>query len=183
MKLRNKPFVGLAIAASGLVLAGAAQMSAQERGQERGQERATAQSGTQSSNQANTTRIGVVENARVYQAYGPAQAFNQQAQAMQQEFARAQQSGDQQKIQEIQARFNQMQTELTEKFEKDLEAASRSVAKDEKFSMIVGEVLYAPENVKEVDVTQDLIAIINGDDTQGQGGGMPSGSPMPTPDD
>ena len=138
--------------AGGLALAGAAQLN---QGDAAGEPDASAQ--------AQSTEIGVVEREVVFQNYAGAEKFRAQSQDLQQQFTKAQQQGDQQKLREIQARFTQLQTELQQKFERDLGDAAAKLADEKDLDFVVAEVVYQSDAVSEVDLTETLIEKINAD--------------------
>lgn len=150
MSFKRKSVIALTLLGSGLLLAGAAQVGVQDAA-EPGEPR-----------QTENVHIGVFKSERVFEAYPGTQEFTVAIQGLQQEFMRAQETGDQQLLQEIQSRYTQMQQQLQQNFERDIKAASREVARAKKIDLIVSEVIYRAEDVKEVDLTPDLIEVMNG---------------------
>ncbi len=106
-------------------------------------------------------RVGIVQVQEVFDAYPGLDDFNRQVQPLQQEFAQAQQAGDQERLQELQARYAQMQQELNAKFESHLKEASREIAKEREVKLIVSEVIYQENGFEEVELTGDLVDVIN----------------------
>lgn len=106
--------------------------------------------------------IGVVEVQRVFEAYPATQEFNRQAQAMQQQFAQAQQQGNQDMLMQIQAKFQQMQQKLRDDFRTEMEAATRDIAKQNEVTLVVSDVIYSANGAPEVDLTPDVIDAVSG---------------------
>lgn len=150
MKLRNKALITTTILGSGLLLAGAAQLNSQE--------------GVQDAQpQKSATQIGIIQSDLIIQEYKGVEDFQEQSLTLQQDFAQAQQQGDQQKMQAIQEQFAQMQAQFQQQFDNDLKEAARKVAEDKELDFIVSEVIYQSDKVTEVDLTADLIETINKD--------------------
>lgn len=156
MKLNRKAIVITSVCGSGLALAGAAQMNTENRVA-----------------QDDKTQVGVVQSDLVFQSYQGAADYQQQSQTLQQEFGEAQQQGDQQKMQEIQSRYAQMQMDLQQKFDNDLKKAAEKVADNKEVDFIVTEVIYQTDKVTEVDLTNDLIEEMNGGEDAQQPQGWP----------
>jgi len=120
---------------------------------------------TQDAEQAEQTdaerRVGVVQVQQLYESYPGTERFNQQVQAIQQEFAQAQQAGDQQRLQELQGRYAQLQQELSANFQSDLREASRTLAQERQVKLIVSEVIYQDDGFEEVDLTGDMIEAVS----------------------
>jgi len=128
-----------------------------------------------SAQNADAPRLGVVDLNQAYSAYPGQQRFNQEMQKLQQEFAQAQQTGNRQKLTELQQRAQQMQQDLATKFESDINKVARQVAKNNNVEILVSDVIYQADAVTEVDLTDEIVDAMNGDAGDGEGDGEGDG--------
>lgn len=102
-------------------------------------------------------RLGTIDINAVFESYPGRAEFDKQMQQIQQDFMAAQQSGDQQAMMQLQQKAQQMQETLQTDFQSDMEAAAPSVAKSNNVKILVSDVIYQADAVKEVDLTQTLV--------------------------
>ena len=106
---------------------------------------------------AETIMIGQAEMERVFNEYQGTKDFQEEIAGIQEDFQRAQQEGDQQKLMEIQQNFQIKQNQLIENFQAALKEASAPVSERMNVHIIVAEVLYHSDNAQIVDVSDELI--------------------------
>jgi len=154
-RLHARKISGLALGAGALLVAGVAAYQS------------SAQQGRNEIANGAAAQVGVVALDRVFESYPGTQKFNQQAQTLQQQFAQAQQQGDQQRVMEIQNEFTQLRVKLDESFQRDLKDTAKSLAKEMDLKLIAANVVYQADDVEQVDLTPDMIAAIS-DDAEGE---------------
>ena len=106
---------------------------------------------------AETILIGQAEMERVFNEYQGTKDFQEEIAGIQEDFQRAQQEGDQQKLMEIQQNFQIMQNQLIENFQAAIKEASAPVSERMNVHIIVAEVLYHSDSAQIVDVSDELI--------------------------
>ena len=107
---------------------------------------------------AEEVRIGQVNAQRVLREYPGTKEFAGEAEKLQQQFAEARQSGDQEQLQQLQQKFSTMQGELFQKFQADFQEAAPAVSKKAEVDIIVSGVLYQKEGTVIIDVSDAFIA-------------------------
>ena len=131
----------LAVAAATVVGIGAQTTSAQDRMMTEG----------------DAPKLGTIDINALFESYPGRAEFDQQMEQLQEEFMAAQQSGDQEKMLQLQGQAQQMQQDLQANFQKDMSDAAEPVAKANNIKIVVSDVIYQAEGVEEVDLTQDLV--------------------------
>lgn len=106
--------------------------------------------------------VGTYQVQQVAQAVGLQQKMMQQMQGLQQRMETAQQAGDQAAMQQIQTEAQQIQQDVAAEFQTDVEAVMPQIAEETGATIIATDVTYTAPGVSTEDVTQAVIAAING---------------------
>jgi len=93
---------------------------------------------------------------------GLQQQMQQEMSGLQIRMQEAQQEGDQAAMQQIQTEAGQIQERIVADFENSLDAAMPAVAEKAGVKIIAADVSYAADDVETRDVTNDIIAEMNG---------------------
>lgn len=107
-------------------------------------------------------QVGTYEPQKVFGDSPAGKELQDEVQAIRPAIMKAQQAGDQQKIQQLQQQFQKKQEEAVEKFESDVEKALPDVAKAAGVGVIALEVVYTAEGIETQDVTEQLTKAIGG---------------------
>lgn len=102
--------------------------------------------------------VGTYELQDVAEQYGINQKLMEGMSGLQERMMAAQQQGDQEEMQRIQAEAQQIQDDVVTTFEDEIEAAMPNVAEQTGADIIAVEVGYIGEDIETKDVTQELIA-------------------------
>lgn len=121
-----------------------------------------AQNTTQAQEEASGIIVGTYEPQRVAEQYGINEKLMEGMTGLQQRMQAAQQTGDQQEMQQIQAEAQQVQNDVIGEFEKEVEAVLPSVAEETGADIIAVQVAYVAEGIETKDVTNEVIAEMNG---------------------
>ncbi len=108
-----------------------------------------------------TVMIGLADMERVFHEYSGTKAFQEEISGIEEDFQRAQQEGDQQKLMEIQQNFQIKQSRLIENFQAAIQEAASPVSERMNVHIIVAEVLYHSDKAEIVDVSDELIEEMN----------------------
>ncbi len=108
-----------------------------------------------------TFMIGRADMERVFNEYSGTKAFQEEISGLEEDFQRAQQEGDQQKLMEIHQNFQIKQSMLIENFQAAIQEAAASVSERMNVHIIVAEVLYHSDQAEIVDVSEELIEKMN----------------------
>lgn len=101
--------------------------------------------------------VGTYEPQQVAERYGINQKLMEGLTGLQERMQTAQQQGDQQAMQEIQAEAQQVQEDVVSEFEKEVEDAMAAVAEETGADIIAVQVAYLAEGIETKDVTNELI--------------------------
>ncbi|MFO7898461.1 MAG: hypothetical protein R6V58_05315 [Planctomycetota bacterium] len=107
-------------------------------------------------------QVGTYQPRTVFQNSPAGKELMEEVQAIRPAMAKAQQAGDQQKLQQLQTQFQKKQKETVEKFERDIEKVLPGVAKAAGVKVIALEVVYAAEGVETEDVTAQVTKALGG---------------------
>lgn len=121
-----------------------------------------AQNTTQAQEQTSGIIVGTYEPQRVAEQYGINEKLMEGMAGLQQRMQAAQQQGDQQEMQQIQAEAQQVQNDVIGEFENEVEAVLPSVAEETGADIIAVQVAYVAEGIETKDVTNEVIAEMNG---------------------
>ncbi len=114
-------------------------------------------SGFAAAQSAQAVIIGQADMERVFGQYRPVQDFQAEIEKVQEDFQKAQEEGNQQKLMEIQQDFQIKQNMLMQTFQKDLRKASAAVSGKMNLHVIAVEILYHSDAAEVADVTDELI--------------------------
>jgi hypothetical protein len=111
---------------------------------------------------APTINVGVFNPQIVVEGYHRRQELMDLAEELQAEFEAAMQANDQQKMMEIQRRFQQREQEVMESLMAKIEQVFPVIAEEEKLDLIVLEIQYQTTKVAEPkDITEKLLTRVN----------------------
>lgn len=113
--------------------------------------------------EADGLRVGTYNPQMAFTRYHGMEAYNEFLASLEEEAMQAQQSGDQQKLIELQQRVQRRQNEIVEAFEAELDEALPRVAKDAGVRLIVVDVAFKDDTIRETDLTQQIIELVNAD--------------------
>lgn len=106
--------------------------------------------------------VGTYDPQAVAMQSGLQQKMQAEMGGLQQRMQTAQQEGDQAAMQEIQSEAGQIQERIVGEFESDLDGVMPGVAEEVGVKIIAVEVSYTADEVETKDVTDALIAELNG---------------------
>lgn len=106
--------------------------------------------------------VGTYEPQQVADQSGLNEKLMQDMSGLQERMLTAQQEGNQQEMQQVQAEAQQIQQAAVADFEAQVEAALPKVAEDTGSDIIAVQVAYVAEGIETKDVTNEIIAEING---------------------
>jgi Skp family chaperone for outer membrane proteins len=125
--------------------------------------------------QGATMTVGTYDMQQIFQSFEGRTAFMQRAQEIQRQAQAAQQAGDQQKLQQLQQQMMQARQQMGVQLQKAVDDVIADVAEQQGVEVVASEVLYSAPSVETKNVTQAIIAEMNG----GSGGAQPAPSPQP----
>jgi hypothetical protein len=109
-----------------------------------------------------TVQTGTYQPQRVFEQYHRTQELMEFLHELQGEAQIAQQEGDQQKMIELQMRFQQREQQLMDAFMQEMEKAMPEVAREANVDIIALEIQYkAPHVGDPTDLTEQLVAKMN----------------------
>ncbi len=114
-------------------------------------------SGFAAAQSARTVTIGQADMEEVFGQYRPVQDFQAEIEKVQEDFRKAQEEGNQQRLMEIQQDFQIKQNMLMQTFQEDLRKASAAVSGKMNLHVIAVEILYHSDAAEVADVTDELI--------------------------
>jgi Skp family chaperone for outer membrane proteins len=106
--------------------------------------------------------VGTYDMRAIFSAYDGRQAFMKRAQEIQRQAQAAQQAGDRQKLQQLQQQMQQEQQKMGAQLQQDIDDVIADVAKEQGVDIVAPEVLYSVPSVSTKNVTQAIIAELNG---------------------
>ena len=106
--------------------------------------------------------VGTYNPQQVAMQSGLQQKMQGEMAGLQQRMQAAQQEGDQAAMQQIQGEAGQIQERIVGEFESDLDEAMPGVAEEAGVKIIAVEVSYTADDIETKDVTNALIAELNG---------------------
>ncbi len=105
--------------------------------------------------------IGTYEPQQVFDNYHRTVDFFEYLEEIQAEAMQAQQAGDQDRLMELEAQFQQRQQDLMERFEAAVERTMPAIAESEKVKLIALEVVYASDEIEQRDLTTEILTKLN----------------------
>ncbi len=114
-------------------------------------------SGFAAAQSTQTVTIGQADMEKVFGQYRPVQDFQAEIEKVQEDFQKAQEEGNQQKLMEIQQDFQIKQNMLMQTFQEDLRKASAAVSGKMNLHVIAVEILYHSDEAEVTDITDELI--------------------------
>lgn len=107
--------------------------------------------------------IGTYEPQQVFDNYHRTVDFFEYLEEIQAEAMQAQQAGDQDRLMELEAQFQQRQQDLMEHFEAAVERTMPAIAESEEVKLIALEVVYASDEIEQRDLTTEILTKLNED--------------------
>jgi len=108
--------------------------------------------------------VGTFQPQVVFEQYYRTQELFEYVSELQAEAQAAQQAGDQQKLMELQMRFQEREQQLMEVFTAEMDVAVPEVAKAANIDLVAMEIQYAAPHLDEpTDLTEQILARINAD--------------------
>ncbi len=105
--------------------------------------------------------IGTYEPQQVFDNYHRTVEFFEYLEQIQAEAMEAQQTGDQDRLMELEMQFQQRQQELMERFEAAVERTMPTVASDQNVQLIALEIVYSSDEIDEKDLTTEILEKLN----------------------
>jgi len=103
------------------------------------------------------TRIGIIDMEALFLAYRKTTEFHKEAQSIQVEFMKAQESGENEKLFALQQKFQMMQMELFQTFEADVAKTAALLSDKTNVDLIATNIIYRGDKTEVVDITGDFL--------------------------
>lgn len=113
-----------------------------------------------------TVRVGVYNQEQVFQQYPAREELLKVYESAQADIQKAQQEGNQQRVQQLQQELQVKQQQIIQQFENDVEEALPDVAREANVHVVALEVVYTAEGVNTKDLTAEIAEGIGGEPEQ-----------------
>lgn len=107
--------------------------------------------------------VGTYQQEAAFQNYHRTQELMAYAQELEAEAMEAQQTGDHQKLMELQTQMQQRQNETIESFFNDIERILPDLAREQNVQVVAVEIQYIAPNIESKDITELLVRQLNAD--------------------